>query len=269
MSPLSQSYAVSAKYYDSAYNVKQDLVDVPFYVDLARQSGGPVLEIGCGTGRVMIPIAREGIEIHGVDNSPAMLQILEKHIQAEPEPVRSKAKVYPADMRDFRLNRNYPLVIIPFRPLQHMYTLEDQVSALTTAAFHLDQGGIFAFDVFYPKLEVIPQRIGKEVLELEWMSPSDPAKVVRRYFRTDSFDKINQTFSLTFLFKTFHDGKLVSEETEPLRMSYYTYPHLQALFRMAGLESVREYGSFAKTPLDNSAQEMIFLLKAKSDPDSL
>lgn len=153
---------------------------------------------------------------------------------------------------------------MPFRSLQHMCTLEDQVNALTTAAFHLDRGGILAFDVFYPRLDAIPQGIGQEILELEWPSPSDATKVVRRYFRKESYDKINQTFRLTFVFRTFQGGELVSEETEPLTMSYYTYPHLRALFRLAGLEPVREYGSFAKIPLDNSAEQMIFLLKVKS-----
>jgi len=56
-------------------------------------------------------------------------------------------------------------------------------------------------------------------------------------------------------------GKLVREESEPFMLSYYTYPHLKALFLLAGLESVAEYGSFAKTPLDNTADQMIFLLK--------
>jgi 2-polyprenyl-3-methyl-5-hydroxy-6-metoxy-1,4-benzoquinol methylase len=57
-----RSYSTSAKYYDGAYAVKADLVDLPFYVDLANKFGGPVLEIGCGTGRVLLPIARQGIE---------------------------------------------------------------------------------------------------------------------------------------------------------------------------------------------------------------
>ena len=67
------SYEILASHYDTGYCSKQDLVDVPFYVDVARKSGGPVLEIACGTGRVLLPIAREGIEIEGVDNSESML----------------------------------------------------------------------------------------------------------------------------------------------------------------------------------------------------
>jgi ubiquinone/menaquinone biosynthesis C-methylase UbiE len=67
---------VSAKYYDEAYATQEDLEDVEFYVDMAKAKGGPVLELACGTGRILLPIAREGISSHGVDNSLPMLSVL-------------------------------------------------------------------------------------------------------------------------------------------------------------------------------------------------
>ncbi len=261
MPPIIDSYHVAAKYYDGAYGAMRDLVDAPFYLDLAREFGGPVLEIGCGTGRVLLPIARVGIEIHGLDNSGPMLGILKENLSRENPAARSKVTLHSGDMREFRLNRKFPLVIIPFRPMQHMHTVGDQVRALTSAAAHVAEGGTLAFDVFYPKFEVLPLGIGEERLEAEWTSPSNPQTVIRRYYRKDAVDKINQTYSLTFIFRSFRNGKLASEENDTLKMSYYTYPHLRALFLLAGLEPVAEYGSFAKTPLDNTAEEMIFLLR--------
>jgi len=261
----SDSYDISAKHYDAAYSVKQGLADASFYADLAKRSGGPVLEIACGTGRVLLNIAREGIQIEGVDNSPAMLRVLEARLQREPPGVGDKVKLHQGDMRDFHLEKKYPLVIIPFRPMQHMFTVPDQVSALATAAAHLQEKGRLAFDVFFPKFETIPEGIGQETLELEWPVDSKPPKTVRRYLRKESFDKVHQNFSATFLFRTYEGDKLVREEIEPLKMSYYTYPHLRALFLLAGLEPVEEYGSFEKTPLDHTASEMIFVLR-KANP---
>jgi hypothetical protein len=84
---------------------------------------------------------------------------------------------------------------------------------------------------------------------------------VRRYFRKESYDKIAQTFDATFVFRTYCDEKLVSEETEPLKMSYYTYPQMRALLALAGLEIVAEYGSFRRAPLNNDATDMIFVVK--------
>ena len=259
MSQVIESYRVSAKYYDGAYLAMQDLVDTPFYLELAKESGGPVLEIGCGTGRVLLPIAREGIDIHGVDNSGPMLGLLDEKLAREEPSVRNRVSLHAGDMRDLRLSRKFPLVTIPFRPMQHMYTLVDQVRALRSAAIHVSEGGVLAFDVFYPKFERLSVGLGEEMLETEW-SPA-PGTMIRRYYRKDAIDKIHQVLTLTFLFRTFREEQLVEEERETLRMSYYTYPHLQALFLLAGLKSVAEYGSFAKTPLDNNAEEMIFLLR--------
>ena len=256
-----QSYAVSARYYDQAYAAKKDLADLPFYLELAKRIGGPVLELACGTGRVLLAIAREGIAIHGIDNSEPMLGVLRAKLASEAKDVAEMVSIFEGDMRSFRSNQEFPLVIIPFRPMQHMYTVEDQRAALETAAFHLEDDGVLAFDVFYPRFDLIDSGIGQEMLELEWTDPADSSKRVRRYFRKESVDKINQNFSATFIFRTWQGGKLIAEETEPLKMSYYTYPQLRALFLLAGLEIVEEYGSFAKTPLDNDAQEMIFVLK--------
>src|SRR5580704_19512531 len=111
------SYDILAGHYDAAYASKVDLVDLPFYVDLAKRSGGPVLEIACGTGRVLLPIARQGIAIDGVDNSLPMLRVLKSHIENEPPQIRRRITLHHDDMRNFRLGKKYPLVIIPFRPL--------------------------------------------------------------------------------------------------------------------------------------------------------
>lgn len=259
MSTATDSYLISAKYYDGAYI--KDLSDANFYVDLAKEFGGPVLEIGCGTGRVLLPTARAGIEIHGLDNSRPMLDVLRENAGREIAAVQKRITLHTGDMRDFRLGRTFPLVTIPFRPMQHMFTVADQVSALKSAAAHVAKGGILAFDVFYPKFERLPQKIGEEQLEVEW-SPNLET-IIRRYYRKDALDKIQQSLSLTFIFRTYRNGELICEESESLKMSYYTYPHLRALFWMADLEPVAEYGSFAKTPLDNTAEEMIFLLRPK------
>jgi SAM-dependent methyltransferase len=240
-------------YYDDAYAKKTDLVDIPFYVDLAKKMGG--------TGRVLLPTARAGAQIHGVDNSKPMIRSLTAHLQQETEEVRKRVTLSEGDMRNFRLNQKFALVTIPFHPMQHMYTVEDQLRALQTAASHLRDNGILAFDVFFPKFDKIDTGIGEEFLELEWPLRASPTRRVQRYFRKESVDKVNQTFSATFLFRTYEGEKLIAEETEPLKMSYYAYPQLRALFLLADLEIVEEYGSFSKKPLTNDATDMVFLLK--------
>lgn len=256
-----ESRTLSAKYYDEAYAAGGEMPDLPFYLDLAQSMRGPVLELGCGTGRILLSIARAGIAIDGVDSSLPMLDCLRRKLEIEASADRERVSIFEGDMRHFRSQRKYALVIIPFRPLQHMYTVEDQVAALRTAAFHLRDGGLLAFDVYFPKFYKLDSGLGEEILEMEWRPQSDPEKLIRRYYRKESHDKIHQNICLTFIFRTWHGDKLVGEESEGLKMSYYTYPHLRALLMLAGLEITEEYASFSKAPLDNSADQMILVLK--------
>lgn len=261
---MADRYEVSAKYYDEAYATLEDLRDLQFYLGMARRTGGPVLELGCGTGRVLLRIAQEGFKIHGVDSSPAMLDQLQQKLARTAQHVRDRVTISPGDLRSYRSQRKYALVIIPFRPLQHMYTVEDQIAALKTATFHLASDGVLAFDVFYPRFESLLAGVGEETLELQWTPRNDPTTTVRRYLRKQSVDKINQNFSAQFIYRTYRDDKLVKEETAPLKMSYYTYPHLRALFLLAGLDIVEQYGSCDKAPLDHNANEMAFVLQRRS-----
>lgn len=258
---MADLYTVSAQYYDGAYGSTEDSKDLRFYVELALRVGGPVLELACGTGRVLLPIARQGIAIHGVDSSPAMLAQLRQKLAREGDTLRRQVTISSDDLRSFRSERRYSLVIIPFRPLQHMYTVEDQIAALKTAAFHLTDGGLLAFDVYYPRAESVLTGVGEEKLELEWTTRDDPPKMICRYFRKDTVDKIAQNFTATFIYRTYQGQQLIKEETAPLKMSWYTYPHLRALFLLAGLEVVEEYGGFDKSPLNNNSQEMIFVVQ--------
>ena len=255
-------YEKGARFYDGAYSEKNP-GDVAFYADLAAAAGSPVLELGCGTGRVALPIARRGISITGLDSSGAMLSVLRGKLGAEPDEVRRRVELVQGDMRSERLGRGFSLVIIPFRPMQHMYSVEDQLAALTTAREHLADGGLFAFDVFFPMLSRVEGGIGEEYLDSEWPTADGSGRVHRRYFRKDAYDPVDLNFRGVFLHRLCAGDEVLEEEEQPLRMSVYTYPHLKLLFAAAGLEIVEQYGTFDRQPLDADAREMIFVLKRR------
>ncbi len=256
------AYEKGARFYDGAYS-EDNPDDVAFYVDLAAAAGSPVLELGCGTGRVALPIARRGITITGLDSSGAMLSVLRGKLEAEPDEVRRRVELVQGDMRSERLGREFSLVIIPFRPMQHMYSVEDQLGALTTAREHLADGGLFAFDVFFPMLSRVEGGIGEEYLDSEWPAADGSGRVHRRYFRKDAYDPVDLNFRGVFLHRLCAGDEVLEEEEQPLRMSVYTYPHLKLLFAAAGLEIVEQYGTFDRQPLDADAREMIFVLKRR------
>ena len=260
---IDDAYSLAAKHYDAAYNVKEDLVDRDFYLDLASEYGGPILELGCGTGRITLPFARQGLNVTGVDASGSMLAVLRAKLAKEPADVQRRVRVIEGDFRTLQLGDVFPLVVIPFRPMQHMYTVKDQLAALRNAGSHLADGGVLAFDVFNPRFDKLISGDGEEHLELEWSVDDGTGGTIRRYFAKDRFDPVNLVFSGRFIFRLCEGDRVLSEEVEPFRMSVYTYPHLKALFHAAGLEAVGEFGSFDRQPIDPAAPEMIFLLKRR------
>lgn len=196
-----------AEFYDSVvpYRERQD---VRFFVEMAQQSGGPVLEVGCGTGRILVPTAKAGIGIVGVDASPLMLSVCRKKLLSESELVQSKVTLIQGDMREFDLGRKFRLVTIPFRPFQHLLTVEDQLSCLRSIYRHLVPGGRLILDLFNPSL---PHLTSEENLSEHGEEPEfttdDGRKVVRRarVISRDYFTQVTQNELIYYVTHT--DGR--------------------------------------------------------------
>ncbi|HEX4745542.1 MAG TPA: class I SAM-dependent methyltransferase, partial [Gaiellaceae bacterium] len=129
--------------------------DVGFYVDEALASGGPVVELAVGTGRIAIPVARAGIDVIGVDTSPGMLSVARE--AAEAAGVADRVDLRLGDLRTPPVAERVPLVLCPFRSLLHMETEAEKLRALRAAHALLEPDGRFVFDVFAPSREDIEQ----------------------------------------------------------------------------------------------------------------
>ena len=182
--------------------------DVRFYVEMARESGGPVLELGCGTGRILLPTARSGVEVVGLDASARMLETCRGRLHAEPPEVRRRVSLRHADMRDFDLGRTFGLVTIPFRPFQHLITVEDQLACLATIRRHLATDGRLVFDVFNPSIHNLAQKPdGAETDEEPAVTLPDGRTIVRRHRMIDS-DLIGQVNTGELIYYVTHpDGR--------------------------------------------------------------
>jgi SAM-dependent methyltransferase len=131
--------------------------DVPFYVEEAQASGGPVVELGVGTARIAVPIAAAGVRVIGVDASAGMLDVARERAAAAGVEVDLRL----GDLRDPPVDERVPLVIIPFRSLLHMETDEDRRRALRAVRRLLLPGGRFIFDVFAPARDDIEDTHGR------------------------------------------------------------------------------------------------------------
>src|SRR4030095_7316747 len=148
-------------FYDSipAYTGR---TDVPFYVGQAARLGtnATVLEVGCGTGRVSIPLARAGHQIVGLDCSTSMLARCRDKLIGESQAVRDQITLYEADTREFHVasptsKAGFDLAIAPFRIMQHLISTSDQLRCLTAIRRHLAPGGRFVIDVFNPNFALL------------------------------------------------------------------------------------------------------------------
>ena len=195
-------YAFVAEFYDSG-SPYAGRTDVDFFVEMARQSPSAVLEVGCGTGRVLIPTARAGIDIVGLDLSTRMLSICRDKLALEPESVQAKAHLVQEDMRRFDLGRKFGLATMPFRPFQHLTTVDDQLARLASIRNHLADGGRFILDVFNPTLSLLmDDRYLEEDDEETEFTMADGRRVVRRG-RTVSRDLFSQIQDVELIYPGF------------------------------------------------------------------
>ncbi|MFO1125243.1 MAG: class I SAM-dependent methyltransferase [Methylocystis sp.] len=251
-------FDVVAKYYDEAYGASADLRDVEMYKSFARRFGGPVLEIGCGTGRVLKPIADMGIEIDGIDVSEAMISILKSKI-ADIIPIPN---IYLSDMRRIEIARRYRLVTIPFRTLQHMITIEDKLQALAAAKNHLLDEGRLIFDVAFPNYESLASGVGDEYLAAEWRPETKSDRVGRMFFRREGYRRKDQVMIGSLIFRLLDGNNVVNEEIQSLEMHFFSFPEIEALCRSVRLEIEEFYGSYDLKPFDENSTQMVFVVKA-------
>jgi SAM-dependent methyltransferase len=239
-------YAYIADLYDHVLPYR-DRPDVQFFVEAARDAGSPVLEVGCGTGRVLIPTARAGLGIVGLDLSPGMLAVCHQRLRDEAEEVQRRVQLVQADMREFALPGRFSLVTVPFRPFQHLMTVGDQLSCLASIRRHLVDDGVLILDVFNPSLDALVNRpVGVEFGDEPEFSMSDGRRIVRRH-KMLAHDRFNQTNDFEFVYYvTYPDGR---EErfVQSFRLRYLFRFEMEHLLARAGFEVEHVYAGFDKS----------------------
>ena len=221
--------------------------DEPFYLQQARDAGAPVLELGCGTGRILIPIAQAGVEIVGVDRSPAMLDVARHKIDVLDEAARRRIELVEGDMSDFALTRSFNLVMIPYRAFLHLITPEDQRRALGCIHRHLADGGRLVLNVFDPLLDVIADHFSSLGSAAKHIAEFTHPETDRRVIVSDTrrHDLQRQLIEMYFIFEELdEDGRVVAKHYSPLRLRWVYRHEMQYLLELCGFEVEALYGDF-------------------------
>jgi SAM-dependent methyltransferase len=255
-------YDVHATTYDAQF--ADGLDDIPFYVEEAQRAEPPVLELACGTGRVLIPVARAGVQVCGLDNSPAMLNVCRRRTAELSADIQGRITLKQADMRAFSFDERFGLIYCPFRAFLHLMTTEDQITALGNIHTHLREDGRFVLNFFNPDLSFIAEGFGRgrgaARIEQEFTDPESENRVI--VWATLGHDPVKQLINTYII----HDevdaeGRLLARSYKSMRLRWiYRYEFEHLLYR-CGFEVEDLYGDFDRRPFTEMHQELVWIAR--------
>lgn len=258
-------YDAYAEFYDTIY-ADYD-VDVPFYVAEALRAGSPVLELACGTGRVAIRVAQAGVEVVGIDSSPAMLERFRARLPGLSPIVRKSITLVEADMRDFDLGvERFNLIYCPFRAFLHLLTVEDQLAALQMVYRHLKPNGRFALNFFNPSVPLIAESLTTAGFPVrrtrEFINPATGNKVIEHF--TVRHDVVEQLIRQYFIYDEIDaNGQVVKRTYKPMTLRWIYRYEFEHLLARCGFEVEALYGTFDRQPFTHGHGELIWIARKR------
>jgi SAM-dependent methyltransferase len=283
----SREHYADAVLYD--YEYRRRRADVAFYRELARRRGADrILELGAGSGRVTVPLARDGRHVVALDQSSAMLARLGARRARLPAAAGARITPVTGDLRTFRVGGRFPLVIAAFNVLEHLYTRGEMTACLRRVAAHLRPGGAFAFDVQLPDLGWLLRDPGKRWAKTRF---TDPTTGRAMYYSTNhEYDPISQIALIRLYYEPAPPAgstdpgdepgprRVGQERGRPTASPPSTVPprivklsqrkffpaELEALVAHAGFRIMERYGDFSFRPLDGTAESQV--LVCEPDP---
>lgn len=231
--------------------------DIPFYVEESLSADGPVLELGCGTGRVSIPIASQGVNLTCLDISRGMIGELKRKISTSNDPTQA-LRVIQGDMRDFTLDSQFDLVIIPFRSFLYLLSVEDQVRTLINIKRHLSNKGKLILNFFVPDLQTMNQEGDLSNHLFDVTDPNTGCRLV--VWNQTKCDMHTQILDTRLIIEMLNDdGLTVKRLHRDVQLRYVYRWEMYHLLKYCGYRVVDLYGDFNRTPFDEESEEMIWI----------
>lgn len=231
--------------------------DIAFYVEEAVASGSPVLELGCGTGRLLIPVVEAGLEVVGLDASADMLDVARAKLAACRPDVQRRARLVHGDMRDFELAPPFSLVTIPYRAFLHNLSIDDQLRTLGRVRRHLADDGRLILNVFDPSVRLLAAG--------RWSMPADRHRefrhprtgnrvTIREDFR---YDLEQQRVDGAFVFEEVDaGGRVVATIHAPLTLRYVFRYEMEHLLARSGFRVDALFGDFRRGPFQAGREQI-------------
>ncbi len=248
-----EAHYEDGRYYDQAYRRRRH--DVRFYVSNAVESGGPVLELGAGTGRVSFAIAEAGVDVVGIESMAPMLARAEERRGRLPRAVRERVELRRGDLERIRLRRRFPLVIAPFNVWMHLYTRESLERGFATVSHHLLPKGRFIFDVLLPDPGTMARNPAKGYRGGAVRHPRGEVKY--RYTEYFSYDPWTQIETTVMDFE--HPTRESESFCTPLTQRQLFPAELEALLHYNGFVVESHTGDFTSAPITAATESQVIV----------
>jgi len=237
--------------------------DVEFYRRLAGETGGPILDVGCGTGRVAVALAADGHEVVGVDLSAPMLRLAEQRRESLSADMAARLSFHQADMATLDLGRDFALVVTPSRVFQFMLTTDAQRQALAALKSHLRPDGRLVLDLFDPLLDLVVPSEGGTVRRGQVVHPTTGNRVILEVtgrMPDPAHQLIVEDWTATEIDAS---GEVLRTDTERLTLRWSLRSEMRLLFELAGLKVIADYGDFRGGPPAYGREQVWVLAKAE------
>ena len=249
---VNTTYRQAAKFYD-LFGSKNDL---KFYTELALQSGKKALELGVGTGRVAISLAKAGITVVGIDNSVHMLKVAKEKLAKETDAIQKHVILKKGDMKNFELKQSFPFIYIPASTFDHNITAEEQKQTLSCISKHLEKNGIFAFD-----LEQVTPDKPKASWWIDRKEINNGKTVVRSIFTRRDMTK--HTCSLDIFYDVYRNSKLLERYHEYGEVAIISKNEIVELMQKTGFRVESIYGDFNKSKYQENSARIVLVTRKK------
>lgn len=231
--------------------------DLEFYRKWCKRSGGPCLELCCGTGRLTVPLAESGIDITGVDYTASMLNRARQKARKKELSIEFvRQDIRKLDLKDGRKARKFSMIFIPFNSLQCLYTLEDLEKLFGRVKAHLAEDAIFVIDIFNPSIEIMVGRSKGWKLFKDFKTSDGRRIVITEQCAYDAASEVNRV-----LWKYSIDG---NESVRRLDMRCLWPLEMDAILKYNGFEIVNKFGDYNGSSFKSESSKQLYILKTAS-----